>query len=150
MREGSSPALRLAFRPQEGFFNYLSCLVYAARHIKTVLASQSIPAVAGRYYPVRDEWTGYHRIAANGWREVDLFSGTRAVDGGVCIVISPLIALMKDQVEQLKSRGILAVAIHSGMSKHEIDVLLDNCVFGNVKFLYVSPERVQTEIFAAA
>lgn len=66
---------------------------------------------------------------------------------GICIVISPLIALMKDQVEQLKRRGILAVAIHSGLSRHEIDVLLDNCVFGNVKFLYVSPERVQTEIF---
>lgn len=66
---------------------------------------------------------------------------------GVCIVISPLIALMKDQVEQLKNKGILAVAIHSGLSRHEIDVLLDNCVYGEIKFLYVSPERLQTEIF---
>lgn len=66
---------------------------------------------------------------------------------GICIVISPLIALMKDQVEQLKSRGILAVAIHSGLSRSEIDVLLDNCIYGNIKFLYVSPERIQTEIF---
>jgi ATP-dependent DNA helicase RecQ len=66
---------------------------------------------------------------------------------GICIVISPLIALMKDQVEQLKRRGILAVAIHSGMSRNEIDILLDNCVYGDIKFLYVSPERIQTEIF---
>jgi ATP-dependent DNA helicase RecQ len=66
---------------------------------------------------------------------------------GICVVISPLIALMKDQVEQLKSRGIEAVAIFSGMSKRQIDIALDNCVFGTVKFLYVSPERLKTEIF---
>ncbi|HEY9008668.1 MAG TPA: RecQ family ATP-dependent DNA helicase [Ohtaekwangia sp.] len=66
---------------------------------------------------------------------------------GICIVITPLIALMKDQVEQLKSSGILAVAIHSGMSRSEIDILLDNCIYGSVKFLYVSPERLQTELF---
>lgn len=66
---------------------------------------------------------------------------------GVCIVITPLIALMNDQVEQLKKRDILAIAIHSGMSRSEIDVLLDNCVYGQIKFLYVSPERLQTEIF---
>lgn len=67
--------------------------------------------------------------------------------GGVCLVITPLIALMKDQVEQLRARGILAVAIHAGMSRGEIDVLLDNCVYGDVRFLYVSPERLRTEIF---
>jgi ATP-dependent DNA helicase RecQ len=66
---------------------------------------------------------------------------------GVCIVISPLIALMKDQVEQLKKRGIPSVAIYSGMSSREIDFHLDNCVYGNVKFLYVSPERLKTELF---
>lgn len=66
---------------------------------------------------------------------------------GICIVISPLIALMKDQVEQLKKREILAVAIHSGMSRNEIDILLDNCVYGEIKFLYVSPERLLTEMF---
>jgi ATP-dependent DNA helicase RecQ len=66
---------------------------------------------------------------------------------GICIVISPLIALMKDQVEQLRQREILAVAIHSGMSRREIDLLLDNCVYGPVKFLYVSPERIQTDLF---
>lgn len=68
---------------------------------------------------------------------------------GICIVISPLIALMRDQVDNLKSRGIKADAIHSGLSKREIDILLDNCVYGNIKFLYVSPERLKTEIFIA-
>lgn len=66
---------------------------------------------------------------------------------GICIVITPLIALMQDQVAQLKKRGINAVAIYSGLGRGEIDILLDNCVYGSVKFLYVSPERLQTEIF---
>jgi ATP-dependent DNA helicase RecQ len=66
---------------------------------------------------------------------------------GLCIVISPLIALMKDQVEQLKRREIIAAAVFSGMSRREIDVVLDNCIYGPVKFLYVSPERLKTEIF---
>lgn len=66
---------------------------------------------------------------------------------GICIVVSPLIALMKDQVQNLKSKGIKAVYIHSGMSYYEIDILLDNCVYGDVKFLYVSPERLQADIF---
>jgi ATP-dependent DNA helicase RecQ len=66
---------------------------------------------------------------------------------GVCIVITPLIALMKDQVEQLKKKGIFAVALHSGMTRSEIDLNLDNAIYGPTKFLYVSPERLQTEIF---
>jgi ATP-dependent DNA helicase RecQ len=65
---------------------------------------------------------------------------------GVCIVVTPLIALMKDQVEQLRRRGISAAAIFSGMHWREIDSTLDNCIYGNIKFLYVSPERLQTEI----
>ena len=68
---------------------------------------------------------------------------------GLCIVITPLIALMKDQVSQLKQRGIEAVAIHSGMSRSQVDILLDNCIHGITKFLYVSPERLQTELFIA-
>jgi len=66
---------------------------------------------------------------------------------GVCIVVSPLIALMKDQVQNLVKRNIKAVAIYSGMTKREIDITLDNCVYGNIKFLYISPERIETEIF---
>jgi ATP-dependent DNA helicase RecQ len=67
---------------------------------------------------------------------------------GVCIVITPLIALMKDQVENLKKRGIQSAAIFSGMSAREIDITLDNCIYGNIKFLYISPERVKTHLFA--
>ncbi|MFI3302840.1 MAG: ATP-dependent DNA helicase RecQ [Rikenellaceae bacterium] len=66
---------------------------------------------------------------------------------GVCVVVSPLIALMKDQVDGLRKRGISAVAIHSGLSRKEIDRALDNCVYGDVKFLYLSPERVETDMF---
>lgn len=66
---------------------------------------------------------------------------------GVCIVVSPLIALMKDQMEQLKARGVKASTIYSGMTYREIDYTLDNFVYGDQKFLYVSPERLHTEIF---
>lgn len=66
---------------------------------------------------------------------------------GLCIVVSPLIALMKDQVENLNSRGIKAIALTSGMRKREIDIALDNMVYGDYKFLYVSPERLETELF---
>ena len=65
---------------------------------------------------------------------------------GICIVISPLIALMKDQVANLVKRGISAVAIYSGMRHTDIDRILDNCIYGDVKLLYVSPERLTTEL----
>lgn len=65
---------------------------------------------------------------------------------GICIVISPLVALMKDQVEALKAKGIDAVAIYAGMGKREIDILLDNCIYGKIKFLYLSPERLLSEL----
>ena len=66
---------------------------------------------------------------------------------GLCLVITPLIALMKDQVRNLRERGIKATAIYSGMTCEEIVIALENCIFGNYKFLYVSPERLDTEIF---
>ena len=66
---------------------------------------------------------------------------------GMCLVITPLIALMKDQVQNLKKRGIKALAIYSGMSRQDIIITLENCIFGNYKFLYISPERLDTEIF---
>ena len=66
---------------------------------------------------------------------------------GLCIVVTPLIALMKDQVDRLRARRIPAVAIHSGLSPRQIDIALDNCVYGDVKFLYVAPERLATEAF---
>ncbi len=68
---------------------------------------------------------------------------------GLCIVITPLIALMKDQVANLRSRGIKAVAIYSGMKTSEIVTALENCIFGDYKFLYVSPERLSSDLFLA-
>ncbi|MFT5780106.1 MAG: ATP-dependent DNA helicase RecQ, partial [Crocinitomicaceae bacterium] len=66
---------------------------------------------------------------------------------GITLVISPLIALMQDQVDQLNSRGIKAQLITSTLSYREIDIALDNCRFGNVKFLYTSPERLKNSLF---
>lgn len=66
---------------------------------------------------------------------------------GLCLVITPLIALMKDQVRNLRDRGIKAVAIYSGMTREEIVIALENCIFGDYKFLYISPERLDSEIF---
>ena len=66
---------------------------------------------------------------------------------GICIVITPLIALMKDQVQNLRKRGIKALAVYSGMTRQEILTALENCIFGDYKFLYISPERLDTDIF---
>lgn len=68
---------------------------------------------------------------------------------GLCLVVSPLIALMKDQVENLQKKGIRAIAITSAMSFREIDIALDNAIHGNFKFLYISPERLHNELFLA-
>jgi len=68
------------------------------------------------------------------------------VKKGICIVVSPLIALMKDQVESLNNKGIKAMALTSGISYSKLDTLLDNCIYGNYKFLYLSPERLQQEL----
>ena len=65
---------------------------------------------------------------------------------GICIVVSPLVALIKDQVESLRKKGIKAVALTGGISQKDIDILLDNCIYGNVKFLFLSPERLQQEL----
>lgn len=68
---------------------------------------------------------------------------------GICLVITPLIALMKDQVSRLNSLEIKSMAIHSGMSSEEIDIALENCIFGDYKFLYISPERISSKLFLA-
>jgi len=68
---------------------------------------------------------------------------------GLCLVVTPLIALMKDQVERLNKQGIKALAVHSGMSGEEIDVALENSIYGDFKFLYLSPERTNTRLFRA-
>jgi len=68
---------------------------------------------------------------------------------GLCLVITPLIALMKDQVTRLKTMNIKAMAIHSGMTREEVEISLDNCLYGDYRLLYVSPERLQTPLFRA-
>ena len=65
---------------------------------------------------------------------------------GICLVVSPLIALMKDQVSSLQAKGIKAMALTSGMTLSEVDIALDNCIYGNCKFLYLSPERLQNKM----
>ncbi|MCR5003980.1 MAG: RecQ family ATP-dependent DNA helicase [Bacteroidales bacterium] len=66
---------------------------------------------------------------------------------GIALVITPLIALMKDQVQNLQARGIKALAVYSGMSRHEVDLALNNAAYGDFKFLYISPERLRTQLF---
>ena len=66
---------------------------------------------------------------------------------GLALVVTPLIALMKDQVQNLAARGIRAIAVHAGMSRHEVDLALNNAAYGDCKFLYLSPERLQTRLF---
>ncbi|MCB9188079.1 MAG: RecQ family ATP-dependent DNA helicase [Flavobacteriales bacterium] len=66
---------------------------------------------------------------------------------GICLVITPLVALMNDQVFNLKKRGVKAISIHSGMSRKRIDYALDNCIYGDYKLLYLSPERLKTDLF---
>lgn len=68
---------------------------------------------------------------------------------GTCLVITPLIALMKEQVNRLNSQKIKSIAIHSGMTREEIDIALENCIYGDYKFLYISPERISTNVFQA-
>lgn len=85
-------------------------------------------------------------LPTGGGKSVTYQVPAMAMDG-ICIVVTPLISLMKDQVDFLKSKGIQALCVHSGMSNRTIDITLDNAVYGNYKFLYVSPERTKTAIF---
>lgn len=68
---------------------------------------------------------------------------------GIALVITPLIALMKDQVQNLNDRGIKALAVYAGMSRRDVDLALNNAAYGNAKFLYLSPERLGTQLFKA-
>ena len=69
------------------------------------------------------------------------------IKDGITLVVTPLIALMKDQVQNLNDRGVRALAIHAGMSRHEVDLALNNAAYGDYKFLYLSPERLGTQLF---
>lgn len=85
-------------------------------------------------------------MPTGGGKSITFQVPTLAQDG-LCLVITPLIALMKDQVRNLRERGIKALAVYSGMTREEIIIALENCIFGDYKFLYISPERLDTEIF---
>lgn len=85
-------------------------------------------------------------MPTGGGKSITFQVPTLASDG-LCVVVTPLIALMKDQVAGLRSRGIKATAIYSGMRNSDIIVALENCIFGNYKFLYISPERISSELF---
>ena len=87
-------------------------------------------------------------MPTGGGKSITFQVPTMAMDG-LCLVVTPLIALMKDQVENLRRIGIKATAVYSGMSRQEIITNLENCIFGDYKFLYVSPERLATDIFRA-
>lgn len=71
------------------------------------------------------------------------------VEDGICIVVTPLVALMLDQVQALRRKGIRALAIHSGLSSKSIDAAIDNCIYGDYKFLYIAPERLESPMFMA-
>ena len=85
-------------------------------------------------------------MPTGGGKSITFQVPTLASDG-LCIVVTPLIALMKDQVANLRSRGIKATAVYSGMKSSEIVTALENCIFGDYKFLYISPERIESELF---
>lgn len=85
-------------------------------------------------------------MPTGGGKSITFQVPTLAKDG-LCIVVTPLIALMKDQVANLRSRGIKATAVYSGMRNSEIVTALENCIFGDYKFLYISPERIASELF---
>lgn len=85
-------------------------------------------------------------MPTGGGKSITFQVPTMARDG-LCLVITPLIALMKDQVRNLRARGIKAVAIYTGLTHDEIVVALENCIFGDYKFLYISPERLNSELF---
>ena len=87
-------------------------------------------------------------MPTGGGKSITFQVPTMSMDG-VCLVITPLIALMKDQVRNLKERGIKAAAIYTGMRREQIIAVMENCVYGDYKFLYISPERLSSELFLA-
>ncbi len=128
---------------------------------------QSVENGAGRLEQVLERWWGYKSfrpmqreivesvlagcdtlaLMPTGGGKSLLYQLPTMAGQGLCIVVTPLIALMKDQVDRLRSRGIAAVAVHSGMDARRIDIALDNCAYGDVKFLYIAPERLATDTF---
>ena len=138
-----------------GFFRIFAPMVAEQQNIESKLKS-----ILEKYWGYKEFRPGQEQIIhsimsgrdtlalmpTGGGKSLTYQVPTLAQDG-LCIIITPLIALMKDQVDRLKRLGIPAVAIHSGMSFTQIDIALDNCVYGDIRFLYVAPERLATEAF---
>ncbi|RSK40394.1 RecQ family ATP-dependent DNA helicase [Mangrovimonas spongiae] len=97
---------------------------------------------------INDVINGYDTLALmpTGGGKSMCFQIPALIKDGICIVVSPLVALMKDQVQQLNQKGIKALCLTSGISYNDLDTFLDNCIYGNYKFLYLSPERLQQEL----
>jgi len=98
-------------------------------------------------FSVGDEGKDTLGLLPTGGGKSIIFQVPALVHDGMCLVITPLIALMKDQVDNLNKKNVKAAAIYSGMTFHEIDLVLNNCLYGAYKFLYLSPERLDTEVF---
>ena len=114
----------------EKWWGYKSFRPMQAEIIETALAGKDVLAI----------------LPTGGGKSV-CFQVPAMMRGGLALVVTPLIALMKDQVQNLEARGIRALAIHAGMTRHEVDLALNNAAYGDVKFLYLSPERLSTELF---
>lgn len=110
---------------------------------QALLGVRHVPPRAGTGHPLGARRTRYAGPDAHGGGKSLTYQIPGLASEGVCIVVTPLIALMKDQVDRLRKLGIRALAIHSGLSARQIDIDLDNCVYGDVKFLYVAPERAR-------
>lgn len=126
----------------------------------TRMSSQPFHEILQQYWgyasfrPLQEEiiqsvWDGHDTLGlmpTGGGKSLTFQVPAMAMDG-ICLVVTPLISLMKDQVDNLRERGIKAAAVYSGMSRDEIVTTLENCIFGGFKFLYVSPERLSSDIF---
>ena len=136
------------------------CIIFACMEPATKETPQAIRALLKRYWGfdefrpmqeriIRSVLDGHDTLALmpTGGGKSLTYQIPGLAREGIVVVVTPLIALMKDQVDRLRARKIRAAAIHSGMSPRQIDIALDNCVYGDVKFLYVAPERLATEAF---
>ena len=97
-------------------------------------------------HSVEDQKDTLGLMPTGGGKSITFQVYSLSVDG-ICLVVTPLIALIKDQVENLRSKGIKVLAVYSGMTTREIDIALNNAIYGDYKFLYVSPERIGSERF---
>ncbi len=114
-----------------------------------ILGFSLFQALAGGYYTVSSQGNDTLALMPTGGGKSITFQVPALASEGICLVITPLISLMKDQVNRLNSMEIKSLAIHSGMTAEEIEITLENAIYGDYKFLYISPERISTRLFQA-